>query len=69
MDQEKALLGALLARDAADRPSDVQDVIEAVEYLLDSFRGRSILNSIFQMLQKVFHCYFDSRNVQIIFYI
>ena len=42
MDHEKALLGVLLAPDAADRPSDVQDVIEVAQMLLDNYKGRSI---------------------------
>ena len=42
LDHEKALLGVLLAQDAADRPSDVQDVIEVAEILLDNYKGLSI---------------------------
>lgn len=41
LEQEKALLSALLAPDASDRPSDVQDVIEVTDILLDNYKGIS----------------------------
>ena len=40
LQHEKAFLSVLLAPDAADRPSEVQDVIEVTETLLDNYRGK-----------------------------
>lgn len=39
LQHEKAFLSVLLAPDAADRPSEVQDVIDVTEVLLDNYRG------------------------------
>ena len=39
LQHEKAFLSALLAPDAVDRPSEVQDVIEVTETLLDYYKG------------------------------
>ena len=39
LEHEKALLSVLLAPDAADRPSEIQDVIDVAEILLDNYKG------------------------------
>ena len=39
LQHEKAFLSVLLAPDAADRTSEVQDVIDVTEMLLDNYKG------------------------------
>ena len=47
LEHEKALLSVLLAPDAADRPSEIQDVIDVAEILLDNYKGKSLEESRF----------------------
>ena len=39
LQHEKAFLSVLLAPDATDRPSEIQDLIEVTEILLDNYKG------------------------------
>ena len=60
LENEKVLLSVLLAPHAADRPSEVQDVIEVVEILRDNYIGNRKHDYCFRNVANVLNINLDS---------